>query len=492
MDGKEKDPFEYDRNDPFLGGDPVTHWMDQQRKRIADWREQQQNKPKTDDGRGFDSPLYDAGEQLFKAIAPGLAPIGEAAQQVRQFVSDNKDVPGIEQVDFVLSNFADWGEIIGGRSEMGLQRGQDAIEANTNIRLDDRGPAVGGAVTAALAEEVATAAIPTALGKLDEITPPPAPVRELAPAAAVATSARGRIRYNPQLPDNVMQINANVEGAFGKTGLKTTEMAGEGLQARRSQLVELGESNMPTTEAQRRRIQRAIWSTNYMISNPRAWARDATQAAKMKINWHHVGDLALTGDVGIALEGTDKFPKVMELINKKYLKRTGNDSINAMLVPMGFDHQGLIHQKYYPKLSSRVNLEKVVKSGEIKNWSPKRIAAYLNVVLEDQQEVVIGWAKWKTDQIKKAYPELKTAAQIKEFVYNNGDLIREIGKGEEILDVDQLRKFGAPSGAVRNTSNKQIREIWGINFGSQAAQRGLEHTIPGQYRLRADNTMGSY
>ena len=166
MDGKEKDPFEYDRNDPFLGGDPVTHWMDQQRKRIADWREQQQNKPKTDDGRGFDSPLYDAGEQLFQILAPGLVPIGEAAQKIRQFVKDNEDFPGMETVDFVLSNFEDWGEIIGGRSEMGLQRGQDAIEANTDIRLDDRGPAVGGAITAALAEEVATAAIPTSLGKL--------------------------------------------------------------------------------------------------------------------------------------------------------------------------------------------------------------------------------------------------------------------------------------------------------------------------------------
>jgi len=488
MDGKEKDPFEYDRNDPFLGGDPVTHWMDQQRKRIADWREQQQNKPKTDDGRGFDSPLYDAGEQLFKAIAPGLAPIGEAAQKVRQFVSDNKDVPGIEQVDFVLSNFEDWGEIIGGRSEMGLQRGQDVIEANTNIRLDDRGPAVGGAVTAALAEEVATAAIPTSLGKLGKL-PPPSAAPQLTPATVLVRS-NGSIRPNFNTPPpNVMQINADVKGAFGKTGLKTTEMAGEGLQARRSHLVELGESNMPTTEAQRRRIERAIWSTNYMISNPRAWARDATEAAKMKINWHHVGDLALTGDVGIALDGTDKFPKVMEILNKRFLKRTGNDIVNAALVPMGFDHQGLIHKKYYPKLESRMILENAVKSGEIKKWAPKRIAGLLNVVMEDQQEIVIGWAKWKTDQIKKAYPELKTTAQIKEFVRNNGDLIRDIGKGNEILDVNKIRKYKAPKGTAtgRNQSNAQIREIWGIQFGTQAAARGRSHPLPIEARIGPDN-----
>ena len=478
--------------EPSAGANPVQDWLDSEKIRIENWRNDQKNKPKEDDGRGFDSPLYDAGERLFSVLGPALMPYGKAIEQVRGFIKDNNNVPGIDALDAAVTNFEDWTEVLEGRSQIGLQRMHDAIEENTPIRLDDRGPAVGGAVASGILEEVATGAIPTTISKLPRLRPPSAPVRQLAPAAAVATSSRGRIRYNPQLPDNVMQINANVEGAFGETGLKTTEMAGEALQARRSQRVELGLSNTPAQEAQRRRIQRAIWSTNYMISNPRAWARDATQAAKMKINWHHVGDLALTGDVGIALEGTDKFPKVMELINKKYLKRTGNDSINAMLVPMGFDHQGLIHQKYYPKLSSRANLEKVVKSGEIKNWSPKRIASYLNVVLEDQQEVVIGWAKWKTDQIKKAYPELKTAAQIKEFVYNNGDLIRDIGKGDEILDVNKLRHYRKPSSATRNTSNALIREVWGINFGSQAAQRGLEHSIPGQYRLRADGKMGSY
>lgn len=302
----------------------------------------------------------------------------------------------------------------------------------------------------------------------------------------VGVSARGRIRYTPQVPDNVMRINADQAGAFGRADLPSAARKGEAIQADRALRIEQGKSPMATTEAQRRRLQRAIFSTNYMVSNPLQWAKDATEAAKMGINWHHVGDLALTGDVGIALDGTDKFGKVVDLLNKRYLKRIGNDSINAMLVPMGFDHQGLLHKKYYPKLSSRQNLEKVVKSGEIKNWSPKRIAGLLNIVLEDQQEIVIGWAKWKTAQIKKAHPELKTTAQIKEFVQNNGDYIREIGKGEEILDVDKIRKFGAPSGAVRNTSNKQIREIWGINFGSRAAQQGLEHTIPSWARKPAN------
>lgn len=473
---------------PSAGANPVQDWLDSEKIRIENWRNDQKNKPKNDDGRGFDSPLYDAGERLFSVLGPALMPYGKAIEQVRGFIKDNNNVPGVDALDAAVTNFEDWTEVLEGRSQIGLQRMHDAIEENTPIRLDDRGPAVGGAVASGILEEVATGAIPSTLGKIGKL-PPPSAAPQLAPAVALTRSNTGNIKLKFDTPpSNVMQINAGKPGAFPEPGIKTTQLRGEGLQGRVTQLTELGKP-LPSNPAQQRRINRAIWSTNYMISNPRAWARDATEAAKMGINWHHVGDLALTGDVGIALEGTDKFPKVMEILNKRFLKRTGNDSVNAALVPMGFDHQGLIHKKYYPKLESRMVLENAVKSDEIKKWSPKRIAGLLNVVLEDQQEIVIGWAKWKTDQIKKAYPELKTTAQIKEFVQNNGDLIRDVGKGEEILDVNKIRKYKAPKGTAtgRNQSNAQIREIWGIQFGTQAAARGKAHTLPIESRIGPDN-----
>jgi hypothetical protein len=321
----------------------------------------------------------------------------------------------------------------------------------------------------------------TGARKLGDVIPTPSPA--LVPAVATGTLARspnGNIQFKAP---TVMQINA--QDALARGAYAGGRAApGEAAQARTILNKEL--KGKPQSSI---RGERAEMATDYSVTEPGLFIDQASEGAFYQLQYHHGADHQLVGDVGRAV-GVERQSKILKLLQKNFNIRTGNDRFNMVFMHGGFDHQGLMHKRYYPQLSTRNRLEQVTKSGEIANWSDKRVAGLMQAAIKDQQEVIIGWGKWKLDAIKSQFPETAKmkAKELRDWVRDNPDLVSTAGKGTEPATADEIRKYGAAIGDVRNYNNPELREVWGIEFMNKKAAKGLAHEIPAIHRKRQGKT----
>lgn len=307
-----------------------------------------------------------------------------------------------------------------------------------------------------------------------------APQMVPAPAGTIVRSPNGNIQFKAP---TVMQINA--QDALARGAYAGGRAApGEAAQARTILNKELSGKQQSSI-----RGERAEMATDYSVTEPGLFIDQASEGAEFYLQYHHGGDHQLVGDVGRVV-GADRQAKILKILQKKFDIRTGNDRFNMVFMHGGFDHQGLMHKRYYPQLSTRRRLEQVTASGEIANWSDKRIAGLMQAAIKDQQEVIIGWGKWKINAIKTQFPETAKmkAAELRDWVRANPERVRTAGKGTEPATADEMRKYSAAVGDTRNYNNNMLREVWGIEFMNKKAAKGLDHEIPAIHRKRQGKT----
>ena len=449
---------------------------------------------------------WEAWNQMYKGpVSQGLEALGGAAAGV---IEDNQDSFVGSNMMALLEGLGHADHLVGQGYELtpggGGQHVKTATEiVDTFVSLGGsaalrNAPKAGQAMVRAGADDLARAGraieqsgvgqptiqtIREGVRRLDNaILPTPVlqPAFAGAQDVAVATTARGRVVYNPPpLDPNVLQINAQDAIARGAY-LGGRARPGESASARTVFNREVQGKVQPKI-----RDERAEMATDYSVTDPGYFIDEAGEGADAYMQYHHGGDHKLVGDVGLAI-GEERQKKVLKILQKQFSIRTGNDRFNMVLMHGGFDHQGLMHQKYYPQLTTRRMLEEVTASGEIAKWSDKRIAGLMQAAIKDQQEVIIGWGKWKINAIRTEHPitAKMNPKQLKEWVRNNPELVRAAGQGTEPDNVNVMRKFGARKGDERNFNNKWLREVFGIEFMNEQAARGRANEIPAIHRQR--------
>ena len=243
------------------------------------------------------------------------------------------------------------------------------------------------------------------------------------------------------------------------------------------------------------RHDRAAKSTNWLRSSLTRFNRKVGQSldntGRAIAEPHHVADHALVGDINLAI-GNDRANTLFKALNAKDL-RTGNDGYQMINIPgtasLGtgarHDHMKLIHKTWYPQIETRKILTNAIKDGTIKDkkiFSDKRIAGLLSSTIRQQQEITIGWAKWKLDKVRKLYPKTNklNPQQMRTWLQDHPYEFSVAGAGEAPEHFSKITKYGATKGQG-NYTNNYLRTVFGLEYNPRTL--GRSHAIPAKDRL---------
>lgn len=305
--------------------------------------------------------------------------------------------------------------------------------------------------------------------------------RSLAPAVAGTSkpnvSTLGNSRA--QRPNNVLQINANAPGSLASN--KPTYRNAKGkLPDQSANTVRNRElKGAPQPKPRDSRMQ---YSTDYLVSDPNQYQTKYGKAFYAKAaNSHHVNDVAFTGDV-FSTVGEARARNIHKLSQNNDV-RYGNDAFQMVTMPGAKDHQGLMHGRYYKQITARNILQDALKKGTLSSMSDQRIAKLLTATAKAQQELLVGWGKWKLDMVRKYHPETSNFSpkEMRQWFENNADAVNIAGIDEAPARYEQLSKYKALKGSV-NSNNEYLRTVFDIDFNNRNAMLGREHEIPMSYR----------
>jgi len=245
------------------------------------------------------------------------------------------------------------------------------------------------------------------------------------------------------------------------------------------------------------RATRAAASTNWLQSSLTRFNRKVGKSldsiGRAIAEPHHVADHALVGDINLAI-GEDRANILFKNLDAKDI-RTGNDGYQMINIPgtknLGpgsrNDHMKLIHKTWYPQIETRKILTDAIKDGTIKDkkiFSDKRIAGLLSSTIRQQQEITIGWAKWKLDKVRALYPETKSLKpqQMRDWLHDHPYKFSVAGAGEAPEHFSKITKYRATKGQG-NYTNDYLRAVFGLEYNPRTL--GRTHAIPLSDRQRA-------
>ena len=238
---------------------------------------------------------------------------------------------------------------------------------------------------------------------------------------------------------------------------------------------------------------RAAASTNWLQSSltrfNRKVGKSLDSTGRAIAEPHHVADHALVGDINLAI-GEDRANILFKNLDAKDI-RTGNDGYQMINIPgtAGLgpgarnDHMKLIHKTWYPQIETRKILTDAIKDGTIETWSNKRIADLLASTIRQQQEITIGWAKWKLDKVRNLYPDTQklNPQQMRDWLHKHPYEFSKAGAGEAPEHFTEITKYKATKGQG-NYTNKYLRAVFGVQYNPRTL--GRTHAIPLSDRQR--------
>jgi len=292
-------------------------------------------------------------------------------------------------------------------------------------------------------------------------------------------------------PSNVFQTNsAGPRSHLRNPGLPSSRRAAE---ASKNLTIANKEAGRIPYDAVR--DARAAASTNWLRSSLTKFNRKVNQAldktGRAISEPHHVADHALVGDIAINI-GEGRSNILFKNLSAKDI-RTGNDGYQMINIPgtknLGpgsrHDHMKLIHKTYYPQIETRKILTDAIKDGTIKDrkiFSDTRIADLLGSTIRQQQEITIGWAKWKLQKVRDLYFDGKAISprKMREWLDDHPYEFSKAGAGEAPEHFTEMMKFKATKGQG-NYTNNDLRGIFGVEYRPRTL--GRSHNIPIDHRL---------
>lgn len=282
-----------------------------------------------------------------------------------------------------------------------------------------------------------------------------------------------------QRPGSVLRINATAPGSLAPK--KPTFRNAKGKLPDQSANT-VRNRELKGTPQPKPRDSRMQYSTDYLVSDPNQYQIKYGKAFYDKAaNSHHVNDVAFTGDVFSAV-GDDRAKNIHKLTQNKDV-RLGNDAFQMVTMPGAKDHQGLMHGRYYKQITARNLLQDALSNGTLSSMSDQRIAKLLTATARAQQELLVGWGKWKLDMVRKYHPETSSMSpkQMRQWFEENPELVNVAGIEEAPARYEELSKYGALNGSV-NSNNDYLRTVFDLDFNNRNAVLGRSHEIPLLYR----------
>jgi len=315
------------------------------------------------------------------------------------------------------------------------------------------------------------------LNKIDNIVPRlNVPGPKLSLAGVKNAAKKGAKKSADDLLNSKPLQHAAGSSPYANKPLSDPLAPGEGSAA--SRVFKREVNNVPQDSIRSLRAQN---STHYGLSDPDLFNKNSWLATAISGEPHHVADHALIGAVNEVLD-LDQVERLFRNLDREYGIRVGNDAFQMINIPgtkkFGkggrADHVSLLHMRYYPQITSRNMLLEYVnhpqKRFQLKEMHDDRIAALVASTVHTQQQITIGWAKWKLDQVRSLYPEtfnLKPKA-MRKWLEKHPEQFAKAGGKSAPERYEDIMKYGAMNGQT-NYSNEYLRQVFNVEYAKKGA-----------------------